>query len=230
MDGILIVDKPKGATSHDIVDFIRTRFGIKKVGHAGTLDPRASGVLVILLGKATKQSAKFSSHDKEYQGCLTLGIATDSLDGDGRIINREKAIDVDLVQVEETFGKFLGKISQIPPMFSALKYKGQRLYKLARQGLEVERRPRQVFIHELRITEFLPPDIYFSVKCSKGTYIRTLCQDIAQRLGGAGYLSQLRRISSGPFTIEQAISLEDLKHFSLQQLKRSLINAAYQGN
>lgn len=232
MDGILIVDKPKGVTSHDIVDFVRKRFQIKKVGHAGTLDPAATGVLVVLLGEATKRFSKFSSDDKEYKGCLTLGIATDSLDRDGRIIKEEKVINVNLKQAEEVFGQFLGKISQIPPMFSALKYNGQRLYKLARQGIEVARRPRQVFIHELKITGFLPPHIHFVVKCSKGTYIRSLCQDIAQRLGCAGFLSELQRIGCGPFTIDQAISLDELKRLSHQQFHKLLSsqNESYSRN
>lgn len=232
MDGILIVDKPLGVTSHDIVDFIRKRFHIKKVGHAGTLDPAATGVLVVLLGEATKWSGKLSSDDKEYKGCLTLGVTTDSLDRDGRIIKEEKVIDVNLKQVEEVFGQFLGKITQIPPMFSALKYNGQRLYKLARKGIEVARRPRQVFIHELKLARFLPPHIHFVVKCSKGTYIRSLCQDIAQRLGYAGFLSELQRIGCGPFTIDQAVSLDELKRLSPQQLHKLLLsqNESYPRN
>ncbi|NQS99566.1 MAG: tRNA pseudouridine(55) synthase TruB [Candidatus Omnitrophica bacterium] len=223
MDGILIVDKPKGVTSHDIVDFIRKRFHLKKVGHAGTLDPAATGVLVILLGNSTKQFSDFSSHDKEYQGCLTLGTATDSLDGDGRVTEKKELIGLSLEQVEAVFRKFLGSIEQIPPMFSALKHQGKRLYQLARQGLEVERRVRQVHIYKLKIAKFLPPQIYFVVKCSKGTYIRSLCQDIAGGLGYPGHLSELRRVISGPFTIEQALTFSELQQFSYQSLQERTI-------
>ncbi len=223
MDGILIVDKPAGITSHDVVDFIRRQFRIKKVGHAGTLDPQATGILVILLGRLTKLSQQISGHDKEYQARLTLGIATDSQDGQGRIVKKEPVANLTLEQIEETFCQFLGEIKQIPPMFSALKYQGKRLYKLARQHLEVKRRPRQVYIYKLSLTSFKLPDICFIVRCSKGTYIRTLCVDIAQRLGCPGYLSALRRVKSGPFTIAQAISLDELRHFSDRQLRQGLI-------
>ncbi len=223
MDGILIVDKPKGFTSHDIVDFIRKRFRIKKAGHAGTLDPQTTGILIILVGKFTKRSKELTGHDKEYEACLTLGIATDTLDGGGRIIKKENLANYNLRQIEDVFGRFLGEIEQTPPMFSALKYKGKRLYALARQGVEVERAPRKVYIYRIKITRFIFPHIYFAVKCSKGTYIRTLCTDIAEKLGCAGYMSELRRIKSGPFTINQAISLDKLKHLPPQELEEVLI-------
>lgn len=225
MDGILIVDKPKGVTSHDIVDFIRKKFhNIGKVGHAGTLDPQATGVLVILVGKSTKMSKELTSHDKEYQACLTLEIATDTQDGQGRIVKKKKITNLSLEQINQAFCQFLGKLEQIPPMFSALKYRGKRLYTLARQGLEVDRRPRQIYIYKLRITKVCLPHIYFIVRCSKGTYIRTLCVDLARRLGCPGYMSELRRIRSGPFAISQAMSLDKLKHFSYQQLCEILLD------
>lgn len=223
MNGILIVDKPKGPTSHDIVDFIRKRFKINKAGHAGTLDPQATGVLVLLIGRLTKSSKYLTSHDKEYEVCLTLGIATDSLDGEGQIIKREKLTNVSLQQAEDVVSQFLGKIEQIPPMFSALKYKGRKLYTLARQGIEVRRSPRQICIYELKITNFDLPHIHFTVKCSKGTYIRTLCADIARKLGCTGYMSELRRIRSGPFVISQALSLDELTQFSSQRLRETLL-------
>lgn len=223
MNGILIVDKPKGVTSHDIVYFIRKRFHIKKVGHAGTLDPQATGVLVVIVGKFTKTFKDLTSHDKEYEACLTLGIATDTQDGGGRIIKRQGLVNFSREEVEQVLRQFLGKIEQIPPMFSALKYKGRRLYNLARQGLEVRRPLRQVHIYKLKITKFILPYIYFVIKCSKGTYIRTLCTDIAERLGCAGYMSELRRISSGPFLIGQAVTLDKLKHFSHQQFREALL-------
>lgn len=223
MDGILIIDKFKGPTSHDIIDFLRRRFSIRKTGHAGTLDPQASGVLVVLVGSYTKKSKEFSGHDKEYEACLTLGIATDSQDANGRILKKEKYPDYNLRDIEGVFGQFLGEIEQIPPMFSALKYKGRRLYMLARKGIEVRRPARQVYIHSLKITKFELPHIHFVVRCSKGTYIRTLCADIARALGCPGHLSELRRIRSGPFTISQAISLDQLNNFSAQKLEEALL-------
>jgi len=223
MNGILIVDKPRGLTSHDIVDFIRKRFRIKKVGHAGTLDPQATGVLVILVGSFTKLSKELTLHDKEYDSCLTLGIATNSQDAEGRIIKRQKVVDFSLEKAEQVFGQFLGKIEQIPPMFSAARYKGKRLYVLARQGLDVRRPRHEVHIYKLEITKFVLPDIYFVVKCSKGTYIRTLCVDIAERLGYPGYMSKLRRIKSGTFLDTQALGLDKLKQFSFQQLREALL-------
>ena len=223
INGILIVDKPKGLTSHDIVDFIRKRFRIKKVGHAGTLDPQATGVLVVLLGSFTKLSEKLTLHDKEYDSCLTLGIATDSQDAEGRVIKRQKVVDFSLEKAKQVFSQFLGKIEQIPPMFSALKIKGRRLYTLARQGVEIGRPLHQVCIYKLEITKFAFPDIYFVVKCSKGTYIRTLCVDIAERLGYPGYMSKLRRIKSGTFLDTQAISLDKLNRLSFQQLREALL-------
>ncbi|MFC1699133.1 tRNA pseudouridine(55) synthase TruB [Candidatus Omnitrophota bacterium] len=223
MDGILVVDKPKGHTSHDIVDLIRKRFRIKKVGHAGTLDPQASGVLVVLLGRLTKKSQDLTQDDKEYLGCLRLGVATDSLDSQGKIVKEEKPGQITLQQIEDVFGQFLGTIEQIPPMFSALKYKGQRLYHLARKGIEVKRQPRQVRIRKLQITKFTPPDIHFTVKCSKGTYVRSLCSDIAARLGCVGHLSELRRVASGRFTIDQAVRLDQLQGCSTEQFEEKII-------
>ncbi|MBN2097395.1 MAG: tRNA pseudouridine(55) synthase TruB [Candidatus Omnitrophica bacterium] len=223
MDGILIVDKPKGATSHDIVDFVRKRFSVQKVGHAGTLDPEATGVLVLLVGKWTKRSQEFTNSDKEYQACLTLGIATDTWDAHGRIIKKEKLKSITTQKIEQAFSQFLGEIEQVPPMFSAIRHQGKRLYSLARQGIELQRSKRQVHIYKLQITEINFPDINFLVSCSKGTYIRSLCVDIARALGCLGYLSALRRVSCGRFTLAQALSLENLKNFSDPELEQALL-------
>jgi tRNA pseudouridine55 synthase len=223
MDGILIIDKPKGVTSHDIVDFIRKRFQVKKVGHAGTLDPLATGLLIVLLGKFTKRSGEFINHDKEYQACLTLGIATDTFDEFGQVIKRDRWAGYNLQHVEQVFSQFRGRIRQIPPMFSALKYKGKRLYEFARQGVEVDRCEREVDIYKLKIIKFKLPHIYFVVSCSKGTYIRVLCVDIAKELGSVGYMSELRRIKSGPFTINQAIDFDNLHYFSAKRLQTMLL-------
>ncbi len=223
MDGVLIVDKPKGLSSHDVVDFIRKKFHIKKVGHAGTLDPQATGVLVILIGKFTKRSQEFSGHDKEYQACLTLGIATDSLDAEGRVLKREEIGEIKPEAIERVFSRFLGGIEQVPPMFSALKRRGKKLYQLARRGIEVERKARQVYIYELEMTKLALPRIYFAVSCSKGTYIRSLCADIAGQLGCPGHLAELRRTRSGQFSISQAISLDRLKNRSPQDIDEVLV-------
>jgi len=223
MDGILIIDKPKGPSSHDIVDFIRKRFRVKKAGHAGTLDPQATGVLVILIGKATKKSGEFSGQDKEYQACLTLGIATDSQDAEGRVLKKEEIGEIKPEAVKESFSRFLGEIEQVPPMFSALKYKGKKLYQLARKGIEVKRKARRICIYKLEMTKITSPHIYFEVRCSKVTYIRSLCADIARELGCPGHLSELRRTRSGPFSINQAISLEELKNRSAQDIDEALI-------
>lgn len=223
MDGVLIIDKPKDLTSHDIVDFIRKRFREKKVGHAGTLDPQATGVLVILIGKSTKRSQEFSGQDKEYQACLTLGIATDSQDAEGRVLKREEIGEIKPEAIKEVFSRFLGGIEQVPPMFSALKRRGKKLYQLARRGIEVKRKARQVHIYGLEMTKLALPRIYFEVSCSKGTYIRSLCADIARELGCPGHLSELRRTRSGPFSINRAISLDKLKKFSPQDIDEVLV-------
>ncbi|UCB56603.1 MAG: tRNA pseudouridine(55) synthase TruB [Candidatus Omnitrophota bacterium] len=221
MDAFLIVDKPAGVTSHDVVDFIRKRFRIKKVGHAGTLDPQATGVLVILLGAFTKRSKEFTECDKEYEACLRLGIATDTLDARGRIVKEEKPANYSLGQIKKVFNQFLGKSEQVPPMFSALKHKGRRLYALARRGIEVKRLPRQIHIYSIKLIRLAIPHIYFTVKCSKGTYVRSLCADIAERLGCAGHMSGLRRTRSGPFSISQAVSLDKLRDLSHQEFRQA---------
>ena len=205
------------------MDVIQNVFYLKKVGHAGILDPQATGVLVILIGALTKKSNDFISHDKEYEVCLTLGIATDSQDGQGRIIKKQDIPNLSLQKIEYTFHRFLGKVMHIPPMFSALKYKGKKLYVLSREWIEVTRSLRRVYIYELKTAGFSPPHIYFKVKCSKGTYIRTLCADIAESLGCVGHMSQLRRINSGPFSINSAVNLDRLKSFSSPMLQEALM-------
>ncbi|MDP2939386.1 MAG: tRNA pseudouridine(55) synthase TruB [Candidatus Omnitrophota bacterium] len=210
MDGILVIDKPQGITSHDCVKKIRKIFGVKKVGHAGTLDPLATGILVVLLGKATRKFLDFSGFDKEYEATLTLGITTDTGDIQGKIIKTLPFDHVRRENVLQAFNNFVGVIEQIPPMVSALKYHGEKLYQLARRGIVVERRPRKICIHSLTLTEYVPPELNFKVKCSKGTYIRTLAEDIGTMLGCGGCISSIRRIGLGPFKIEEAIKLEEI--------------------
>ena len=222
MDGILIVDKPQGCTSHDVVDFIRKRFGFKKVGHAGTLDPMATGVLVMLIGKCTKSSNSFLGADKEYDATLTLGATSDTGDAWGNI-TPSKSIPIPGLEngiIEDTFNKFLGEIEQVPPAYSAVKFKGKKLYEFARKGIEVKLEPRKVIIKELRIHNIDGQEVSFSVTCSKGTYIRQLCMDIGRELGCGAYLSRLRRTRSGDFTIKDAITMDELKSMDSEALLR----------
>ena len=221
-DGILIVDKPQGCTSHDIVDFVRKKFGFKKVGHAGTLDPMATGVLVILIGKYTKSARLFLSDDKEYDATLILGAASDTGDAWGRIEKLNSLEAVSENRIKNAFGKFLGPIEQVPPSYSAVKFKGKKLYEFARKGIEIKVAPREVLIHRLDISKIDGPEVSFNVTCSKGTYIRQLCIDLGKMLGCGAYLSRLRRTRSGDFIINEANTLEELKSFDMQTLKNKL--------
>ncbi|NQT94912.1 MAG: tRNA pseudouridine(55) synthase TruB [Candidatus Omnitrophica bacterium] len=210
MDNVLIIDKPSGMTSHDAVDFIRRKLKIKKVGHCGTLDPMATGVLVILLDKATKLSAKLSCSDKEYICTMELGKATDTQDATGKIIDRAETSGISRDTIEEVILSFKGKQKQVPPMVSAKHYKGKRLYSLARKGIEVEREPKDIEIKDIEIIEIEVPLARFRVSCSKGTYIRTLCHDIGKKLGCGAHMVNLNRIRSGEFHIKDAIQLSSL--------------------
>jgi tRNA pseudouridine55 synthase len=223
MDGILVVDKPAGMTSHDVVDFIRRHFKIEKAGHAGTLDPAATGVLVILIGKATKLSSGLTSGDKEYEATLTLGKRTDSGDAEGKVLSESDTAGITEEEIRQAFKSFEGEIEQVPPMVSALRHKGKRLYQLARKGKEVPREPRRVHIKELRIKRVEVPEVDFSVTCSKGTYIRKLCDDIGDKLGCGGHLSYLRRTRAGEFTLEKSVLLDKLKSLSRDDLERRLL-------
>jgi tRNA pseudouridine55 synthase len=208
MDGILVVNKPRGITSHDVVNFIRRKFNIKRVGHAGTLDPMATGVLVMLLGKATKLSNTFTNQDKEYVAKVYFGKSTDTQDAYGKVIE-EKAIDgLDPEDIKKALDNFRGDIEQIPPMVSAIKHKGKKLYQLARSGKTVEREPRKIRISGIEILEFKFPELTFRVKCSKGTYVRTLCEDIGRFLGVPSHMSGLVRTKSGDFLLEDSKEME----------------------
>lgn len=195
-------------TSHDVVDAVRRRLNMRRVGHAGTLDPLATGVLVILLGQSTKFFDKFSGFDKAYEATLTLGLTTDTSDIQGKILKNSPYGHVSRKQVEETFQKFVGEIEQIPPMVSAIKVKGKRLYQLARSGLVVEREPRPVKIYSLGLLEFIPPFVKFFVECSKGMYVRKLGEDVGELLGCGACISQIHRTKVGPFLIENSVALE----------------------
>jgi tRNA pseudouridine55 synthase len=209
-EGILVINKPGGVTSHDVVDFVRKRLKIRRVGHAGTLDPIATGVLLILVGRCTKLFNHFLDFDKEYLATLTLGKRTTSGDCEGKVIEKKKYNNVTDDKIRGVFDSYMGEILQVPPMVSALKYRGKRLYSLARRGIKVDRQPRSIMIKELRLLEFNPPCIKFYLKCSKGTYVRQLAEDIAQDLNCVGYISQIQRQSIGPFNITGALSLSQI--------------------
>jgi tRNA pseudouridine55 synthase len=223
MDGILIVDKPQGMTSHDVVDFIRKKFDLKKVGHAGTLDPMATGVLVMLIGTYTKSASTFLADDKEYEAILTLGATSDTGDAWGRV---EKSVNIEKIsenEIRDVFNKFLGPIEQIPPSYSAVKFKGKKLYEYARKGIAVEVAPRKIVINILEISKISGTEVHFNVSCSKGTYVRQLCIDIGNTLGCGAHLTKLRRTRSGHFTIDKAITMEELKQLDAQALESKLV-------
>lgn len=223
MEGILLIDKPKGFTSYDVVDFIRKRFKIKRVGHGGTLDPDATGVLVILLGKATKLFPYVVEMEKEYVGRFCLGKATDTGDSSGKIVweekDEEKLRKIKKEDIEKIFSSLTGEIYLTPPMFSALHYKGKRLYELARKGKIVEREPRLVKIYFFKLVDFSFPFIDFHILCSKGTYIRSLCEEISKNLNLPLYLHYLRRLRCGNFYLQNTISIDMLKQVkSIEEL------------
>ncbi len=222
MDGILLVDKPSGMTSHDVVDVIRKRFGFKKVGHAGTLDPMATGLLVVLIGKATKKSRNFTDDDKTYTATLVLGITTDTGDADGKIL-KEESCDIEHEKISGVLEQFKGEIEQIPPMFSAKKHKGKKLYEYARRGIEIKREPRKVIIKKLEVLEFREKQVSLEIDCSKGTYIRQLAMDIGKALGSGAHISSLRRIKSGQFRIDESIKFDDLNKATIELIHESII-------
>jgi tRNA pseudouridine55 synthase len=210
MEGIAIINKPAGITSHDVVSRVRRIFNMRRVGHAGTLDPLATGVLVILLGKSTKLFDKFVAFDKAYAATLRLGTQTTSADITGTVIEQKPFEDITIDQIAETFQQFVGEGEQFPPMVSAVKFKGERLYKLARKGVTVERTARRIRIDALKLVEFRLPEVKFYLECSKGTYVRTLAEDVGQRLGCGACITQIERTKVGPFVIDDAVKLEDL--------------------
>lgn len=214
MDGIIVINKEKGCTSHDIVYKVKKMFNTK-VGHTGTLDPNATGVLPILLGKGTKISKYLIEHDKEYEVVLQLGVKTTTADEEGEIIEEKEVLKESLEQleIERILKSFIGKIKQMPPKYSAIKVNGKKLYEYARKGQEVEIKPREVEIYNIEITNIQKEkkQIEFKVSCSKGTYIRTLCEDIAEKMRTVGYMKELKRTKVGNFNIKQAITLEQLQ-------------------
>ena len=208
ISGILNINKPSGMTSHDVVQCIRRTAGQRRVGHAGTLDPMATGVLLVCLGKATRVAEYLTNSRKRYRARAVLGVTTDTYDQEGKITSQNPCPDLKADDLEAILQQFTGHIQQIPPMYSAVKVGGRPLYHLARRGVSVERKARSVEIHDIRLLDWSPPELFFEVECSKGTYIRSLAHDLGQSLGCGAYLVELVRLSSGAFRLEDAVSLE----------------------
>ena len=210
MEGIIVVNKPPGITSHDVVGFVRRKFKMRRVGHAGTLDPLATGVLVMLVGRSTKLFDHFVAFDKSYRATLRLGTKTTTADIMGDVLEQKPFAGITRSRVEEVFKDFVGDIEQKPPMVSAVKHQGKRLYKLAREGKSVERVARKVRIDEVKLLSFALPEVEFVMACSKGTYVRQLAEDVGDALGCGACISQIERTKVGPFDIKDAVKLEDL--------------------
>jgi tRNA pseudouridine55 synthase len=210
-DGVLLVDKATGMTSHDVVAIVRRRLQMKKVGHCGTLDPIATGLLLLTLGRGTKIQDLLMSEDKEYSGTMILGVETDTQDRAGKVLQKRPVPPLDEATVRAAFEKYAGDFYQMPPMVSAIKQGGVPLYKLARQGKTVEREPRVVHVYRHTIDRIASPEIDFSVVCSKGFYVRTYAHDIGETLGCGAHLKDLRRVKSGRFSVEGAITVEELQ-------------------
>lgn len=223
LDGALLVDKPAGCTSHDVVDDIRRKFGIKKVGHCGTLDPNATGLLIIVLGRGTKLSEKLMSDDKVYEGDIKFGETTDSYDADGEVTATAPVPPLTLDQLNEAAGAFIGDLQQIPPMVSAKKQGGVALYKLARKGIEVVREPRLVHIFNYRFTAYAEPLAKFRVACTKGTYVRSLAHELGQKLGCGAHLATLRRVTSGKWDVADALTLDAILALPIGELEKRVI-------
>jgi tRNA pseudouridine55 synthase len=209
-EGLVVVYKPRGITSHDVVDGVRRILGTKKVGHAGTLDPMAQGVLVLGVGRATRLLRYLSGLDKEYEGTGVLGVETDTLDADGDVV-RTAPVDVEPDALEKALGSFIGEIDQVPPAYSAVKVGGERLYRAARRGEAVEAEPRRVRVDAFELTQFRSPEFDFVVRCSSGTYVRSLVADVGTALGPGAHLSRLVRTRVGPFGLDRAVMLNRLR-------------------
>jgi tRNA pseudouridine55 synthase len=223
IDGALLVDKPSGPTSHDVVDAIRRHFRIRKVGHCGTLDPAATGLLVIVLGRGTKLSERLMGDDKVYEGTIKLGESTTSHDADGELTGSLPVPPLSLAELNEVAQGFVGDQMQMPPMVSAIKKDGVPLYKLARKGVEVERKERLIHIYSFRISAYDEPLAQFRVACTKGTYLRTLAHDFGAKIGCGAHLSALRRTISGRFNVADALPLAEVLQLSLGELQQRTI-------
>ncbi len=223
MEGVLLVDKPSGLTSHDVVYHLRRKLQMKKIGHAGTLDPMATGLLVMLIGKATRISQYLISVDKVYEGEATLGVVTDSQDAQGEVMETRPVPPLTETQVRDAMKGFLGDQYQMPPMHSAIKIGGVPLYKMARKGEEIEREPRFIRVASFELNSFTLPTLSFTLHCTKGTYVRTIANDLGNKLGCGAHLSALRRTGSGKFNISQCLPLDQIEALSLPEIEKRLI-------
>jgi tRNA pseudouridine55 synthase len=224
--GVLLVDKAPDMTSHDVVAIARRALDTKKIGHCGTLDPMATGLLMLVIGRATKIQDLLMSEDKEYEGTITLGVSTGTQDRQGEVLETRPVPDLSPTQIDAAFASFTGEFEQMPPMVSAIKKDGVPLYKLARKGQTIERESRPVRVTGYRVSRIALPEIDFTVNCSKGFYVRTYAHDIGERLGCGGHLSALRRTRSGRFTLERSVSVADLKSAPRERLLAKMISLA----
>jgi tRNA pseudouridine55 synthase len=223
LEGVLLVDKPGEHTSHDVIARLRGKLRMRKIGHAGTLDPMATGLLIVLVGKATRASQFIISLDKEYEGTIELGKTTDSQDADGELMETRPVPPLTEADVRAAMQGFLGDQYQIPPMFSAIKIGGVPLYKRARKGEEVERAPRFIRVISWDLLRFASPQIDFRLRCTKGTYVRTLGHDLGAKLGCGAHLSALRRTATDRFHVSQALTLDQIQELSLPEIEKRLI-------
>lgn len=224
MDGFLILNKPKTWTSFDVVAKIRGKFKVKKVGHTGTLDPMATGVLILCLGKATKLAQELTGLDKEYVGEITLGATSNTDDAEGEIVENSNTRPVSINQIQEVLKDFVGEILQLPPQFSAKKVNGKRAYAVARKGGTVELKPVQIRINEIEILEYQWPKLRLRIDCSKGTYIRSIARDVGEKLGVGGYLSALERTRVGDFKIQEAKTIEEVSENDIVRISNYATN------
>ena len=222
-DGAILIDKPAGPTSHDVVDAIRRAFRFEKVGHCGTLDPNATGLLIIVLGRGTKLSEKLMSDDKVYEGSIRFGETTDSFDADGQLVASLPVLPMTVDELNAATAGFQGDQMQMPPMVSAVKVKGVPLYKMARKGMEVERKARLIHVYNFRFSRYDEPVGYFRIACTKGTYVRALAHELGGKLGCGAHLATLRRVASGKFDVKDTATFEDVLKMSLGDLQKRVI-------
>jgi len=223
LEGVLLVDKPSDHTSHDVVARLRRKLNMKRIGHAGTLDPMATGLMILLIGKATKISQYLISLDKAYEGTIELGKVTDSQDAQGEVLETRPVPALTEADVRTAMATFLGDQYQMPPMFSAIKIDGVPLYKNARKGVEVEREPRFIRVMSFELTRFALPHFDFKLRCTKGTYVRTIAHDLGQKIGCGAHLSALRRTSTDKFNLSDALTLDQIEALSLPEIEKRLI-------
>lgn len=225
LEGVLLIDKPTGMTSHDVVDRVRRKLSIKRVGHAGTLDPMATGLLIMLIGKATKLSQYLMSLDKEYEGTITLGSSTNTQDAQGDVVLSRPVPELDEAAVRAVMGTFIGDQYQMPPMFSARKIDGVALYKHARKGREIEREPSFIRISSFELLRFASPHLDIRLRCSKGTYVRTIAHDLGEKIGCGAHLSALRRTASDRFNLSRAIPLDEFERLDIAGVQSRLVSS-----